>query len=308
VRRSWALGTMVGFDLETTGLDVETDRIVTGAAALVVPGKPVQVRAQLVAVDIDIPARATEIHGITTEHARGHGVPPRQAVDTLAADLCLAHGGGAPIITMNTPYDLTLLDRELRRYKLPTMEERLGRPVGPVIDVFIVDRWVDRYRRGKRRLVNLAEHYGVKAEQAHDATADALTATRVAYVIARRAELPTGELLAMYAGRKATGEGDPGEIAGNFRRLGQMSAEELHAAQIGWATDQGKGLRAHWQKEAREKTALAALARQAGRTERADELTREADDLLQRAKEISTEWPIRPHQPSITKIEQETLL
>lgn len=62
----WLGGDMAGFDLETTGVDVETARIVTAHLNGV---------DWTVAVDEDIPEAATAIHGITTDYARKHGSP-----------------------------------------------------------------------------------------------------------------------------------------------------------------------------------------------------------------------------------------
>ena len=78
-------------------------------------------------------------------------------------------------------------------------------------DIFNPDKeWVieakDKYRKGKRRLENAAEFYQVPLDDAHNATADAVAAGRVAQAIARRwaSELPS-------------------------------SAAELHDAQVQWS-------------------------------------------------------------------------
>ncbi|GDY61929.1 hypothetical protein SAV14893_013220 [Streptomyces avermitilis] len=87
----------------------------------------------------------------------------------------------------NATFDLTLLSAELRRYGLPSLRERLdGRDPAPVIDPYTIDRWVDRYRRGKRNLEAVCTEYGVPLDAAHDATADALAAARLAAAIAHR--------------------------------------------------------------------------------------------------------------------------
>jgi DNA polymerase-3 subunit epsilon len=50
----------------------------------------------------------------------------------------------------------------------------------------VLDRAVDRYRRGKRTLEAAAAEYGVELAAAHDAGADAIAAGRLAQAIARR--------------------------------------------------------------------------------------------------------------------------
>lgn len=70
---------------------------------------------------------------------------------------------GVPVVAYNACFDLTILEYELARHALPTMTDRLGRAPGPAIDPLVLDRALDRYRPGKRRLGDLAEHYGVVA-------------------------------------------------------------------------------------------------------------------------------------------------
>ncbi len=165
---AWHKGPMAGYDTETTGVDVEQDRIVTATVALIRPGEPTDVRSHLVKVDVDIPAEATAIHGITTEHAQANGRPAVDVLDVVAADLAFALLAKVPVVGMNIAFDLTILDRELRRNGLPTLKA------------------VDPYRRGKRRLPDLCATYGVRIDGAHDSAHDALAAARVAWRQAER--------------------------------------------------------------------------------------------------------------------------
>ena len=53
---------------------------------------------------------------------------------------------------------------------------------GPVFDPLLIDRAMDRYRKGgKRNLGALSEHYDVQLENAHEATSDAMAAARIAW-------------------------------------------------------------------------------------------------------------------------------
>jgi DNA polymerase-3 subunit epsilon len=56
----------------------------------------------------------------------------------------------------------------------------------PIIDPLVIDKAVDRWRKGKRTLEASAREYGVILDDAHDAAADAVAAGRVAQAIARR--------------------------------------------------------------------------------------------------------------------------
>ncbi|WP_277208685.1 exonuclease domain-containing protein [Isoptericola croceus] len=171
---TWTGGPLLGFDTETTGVDVRSDRIVT-AAVVLRTATTTDVRTWLIDPGVEIPAEAAAIHGVTTEHARAHGVPPGQALAEIAAVLAEHTRAGVPVVAYNAAFDLTLLDAELVRHGLPTLPDRLGRPVSPVLDPLVIDRWQDRYRQGKRRLGDLVELYGIVGEgELHSADVDVL--------------------------------------------------------------------------------------------------------------------------------------
>lgn len=184
---AWHRELLVGFDLETTGTDPFSSRIVTAAVTEVKDGEPVRRREWLVNPGIPIPAGATAVHGITTEHAAAYGSPAAGSADQIAANLAGYWAKGVPVVVYNAPFDLSLLAAELRRYGLPPLGERLGGgDIGPVVDPLIIDRSLDRYRKGKRTLEAACAVYGVALDGAHEAGADALAAVRVAYALAER--------------------------------------------------------------------------------------------------------------------------
>lgn len=170
---------MLAFDVESTGVDPETARIVTAACIAIGPGNTgvTDRKTWLADPGVEIPAEATEVHGVTTERARAEGRPAAEVVDEIA---CWLDGAGwngyeaqTPMVVMNAAYDLTVLARELARYGLGELR------LGPVLDVFVIDRACDPYRAGKRTLGDLAAHYQVRQSDAHDAAGDCLTAARV---------------------------------------------------------------------------------------------------------------------------------
>jgi DNA polymerase-3 subunit epsilon len=186
VRMSWVTGPLLGFDTETTGIDVRTDRIVT-AALVRRDDTGTSARTWLLAPETDIPSAASAIHGITTDHARSHGRPPSQALEEIAAALADAVAAGTPVVAFNATFDLDLLDAELRRHGLRTLAERLGREVAPVLDPLVLDRWQDPDRRGPRRLVDLCAYYGVTSDgQLHTAEVDVLATLDVLAAIVER--------------------------------------------------------------------------------------------------------------------------
>ncbi|WP_326811679.1 3'-5' exonuclease [Streptomyces scopuliridis] len=212
---SWHLGRMCGFDLETTGPDPLTARIVTACIVQCGGGQPVDSATWLSDVDgEEIPDEAAAIHGVTTDRARTEGAPLAQVVGELLAGLGQAITAGLPIVAMNARYDLTLLDREAERYGLDPL------PTGPVVDPFVIDKAVDKYRKGSRKLTALCEHYAVPIGDAHQADADAIAACRVAW-------------------RQGT----------RYERLAGMSLEELHTAQTGWAAEQAASLQEYFRRK-----------------------------------------------------------
>ncbi|MFF8383024.1 exonuclease domain-containing protein [Streptomyces kanasensis] len=195
----WHGETLVGFDLETTGTEPFEARIVTAAVVEVRGGVTRARREWLADPGVLIPAQASAIHGISSEHAAARGRPARDVADEVADALAGYWTRGVPVVAYNAAFDLTLLTAELRRHGLPSLSERLGgAPIGPVVDPYTIDRAVDRYRRGKRNLEAVCAEYGVVLDDAHEAAADALAAVLVACAIAERharvASTPPAEL------------------------------------------------------------------------------------------------------------------
>lgn len=234
----WQHGPMASFDIESTGIDVEADRIVTVSTVHIEPGRPVDTTAWMVNPGVEIPQAATDVHGITTEQARRQGRNPADVLAEVTAVLWATLNAGTPIVCMNVVYDLTLLDRECRRHGVPTLGEMLHGEVRPVVDVRLLDKQLDRYRPGKRRLLDLCEHYGVTLDGAHDSTHDALAAARVAW-----------------------------KIATLYPRVGGVALGELHDAQVRWAVEQERSFADYLRRQQ-------ALAEQAGRAEDASQLAK----------------------------------
>lgn len=169
----WRNGRWAAFDTETTGVNPAADRIVT-AAIIVTDRTPVDI---LINPGIDIPAEATAVHGIATAHARANGMEPARGVELLTDTIRDLWAQGIPLVVYNAPYDLTLLDAESRRH--------LGRPLeikGPIIDPLVIDKAVDQYRRGSRKLLDTCRHYGITLDEsaAHGALADATASLHLA--------------------------------------------------------------------------------------------------------------------------------
>lgn len=245
---SWHLGRLCAFDLETTGVDVETDRIVTATVIGLGGGRDTEPRTWLADPGVEIPEGAAKVHGITTERAGSEGRPAADVVEEITATLAAAFVPGVALVGHNIGgYDLTLLDRECRRHGLKTLSER--RPDGqiwPVLDTSVLDKQVLPFRRrvsetqGARQLITLASVYGLgwDAYHAHGCEYDALQAARVAWRIEHLAHMP----------REQWPDHIRSERTALFHQLAGLNLEELHHAQITWAAEQAAGLQSHFRK------------------------------------------------------------
>jgi DNA polymerase-3 subunit epsilon len=204
---SWHSSPRAAFDLETTGRDPLEARIVTASILLVdADGTVLEKHEWLADPGVPIPEEAAAIHGVSTAHALAHGQPAGSVVAEAGAVLRRFFAAGIPVLAFNARYDFTVLAREGARYGIaaPTPS--------PVLDPYVMDKQVDRYRRGKRTLTAMCAHYGIEFENAHTSAADVLATLRVAETLAER-----------------------------FPSLARP-ALELHDAQVGWAGRQAASL------------------------------------------------------------------
>ncbi|KWT60944.1 DNA polymerase III subunit epsilon [Streptomyces albus subsp. albus] len=228
----WHQGLLVSFDLETTGTDVEHDRIVTAALIrLEADGREALREIWLLDPGVPVPEEAAAIHGMTTAHVRAHGRAAADGIEEITQSLAGALEAGIPLVVMNARYDLSLLDRECRRYGLRTLAERLGRRPAPVIDPLVLDKHVDPYRKGKRTLQALCLHYGVPLEAAHEAGADAVAAAGVARRIGERHPAVAG---AAPAALHALQEKAAAEQAASFQRYLRRSGDPAAIVEAAW--------------------------------------------------------------------------
>jgi DNA polymerase-3 subunit epsilon len=200
---SWNTLPRAAFDLETTGRNSRSARIVTASITVVdARGEVIREHEWLADPGVEIPAEASEVHGITTEKARSEGRPAAAVTREVATTLQELFDGDVPVIAFNASYDFTVLAAESARHGVPQLTRF------PVLDPYVMNKQVDRFRKGKRTLTALCEEYGVDLDNAHTSAADALATLRV--------------LDAM---------------AGKFPKL-QMPAPRLHHLQIDWAAAQ----------------------------------------------------------------------
>ena len=189
----WVDGELLSFDLETTGTDRFSDVPVSLALLRLTRGVVLERTVGLVDPGRPIPDEATAVHGITTEQARRDGMALHAAIELVAGALVDASRRGVPVVGVKLDYDLTMVDVLCRAIDGRGLPERGW--TGPVLDALVLDRHVDRYRKGRRTLVDLCELYGVTIGRAHSADCDAAAAAAVLLAMAGRYEELSGASL-----------------------------------------------------------------------------------------------------------------
>lgn len=164
----------LGFDVETTGLDKFTERIVT--AALVGPDSE---KTWLINPEYRIDPGASAVHGITDEKVQAEGAKASEALEEIISLIADHVSQGFLLVGYNIIYDLTILEHEARRHGLVPLSQRVE--LNTVADPYIIDKALNKYRKGKRTLDRLAEVFNLELD-AHDASSDA----RVAVLVLRK--------------------------------------------------------------------------------------------------------------------------
>ena len=151
-------GPIVVLDFESTGLNTAKARIIEVGAVKLTDGTVTETFEQLVDPEEPLPAKITEITGITDANLQGQP----KAAEVLPK--LLEFIGDAPIAAHNASFDASLLQNELRRLGL--------RFNGPVLDTLTYARKL--YPKLKSyRLAALCKHLGVSLKNAHRAVHDA---------------------------------------------------------------------------------------------------------------------------------------
>jgi DNA polymerase III subunit epsilon len=181
----WYEGRLATLDLEATGVDPATARILEVALHLDVPGRaPERLIDTLVdpGPDVVIPPAAAAVHGITRERPRAEAAPPAaEVLPRVQAALHALAVAGTPLVIYNARYDWPLLAAELRR-----LAPRRRLAACHLIDPLVLDRHCDRLRPGARTLEAACGVYDVLLVGAHRAGTDCAAAVGVARAIGRR--------------------------------------------------------------------------------------------------------------------------
>ena len=198
---------LVCFDVESTGVSVENDRIVQAFVGLMgMDGEWIEKREWLIDPGIEVPQGASDVHGYTTERIREVGRKDADAaIFEIYCTILEWASESSPLVIFNARYDASILDRELGR-----QHKRFDLTGISIVDPFVCDKAKFKYRKGSRKLVDVAPHYGVSTEGSlHDAMVDCRITGHIALKMI---------------------ESWQGTLAG------------LHDKQVGWASEQAASL------------------------------------------------------------------
>ena len=181
---TWHEGPLAAFDLEATGVDTRTARIIeVRLFRFEADGSSEPLVDRLIDPGVPVPPKVIELTGISPGDLAANGGTPADVLVSTHAVITALVDEGIPIVLYNANYDWPLLTNELARHGLDPLP---AVPPTILIDPLVLDRHVDRYRKGKRTLSTVTGHYGVPLDGAHRAAADAAATVGVARAIAER--------------------------------------------------------------------------------------------------------------------------
>lgn len=174
----WFEGPLAALDLEATGVDPSTARIIeVGLFLFESDGSSTPLTDSLVDPGVPIPEKVTELTGISPADVAATGGEPTQILAATRLKIAGLVDAGIPIVVYHATYDWPLLEAELARHGLGPLPSV---PPAVLIDPLVLDRHVDRYRKGKRTLGDVAAQYGIRLDGAHRAAGDCAATVGVA--------------------------------------------------------------------------------------------------------------------------------
>jgi DNA polymerase-3 subunit epsilon len=121
----------------------------------------------------EVPAGAAAVNKITSETIFELGQKPSIVLEEATELIADKLKAGANFVMYNARFDLEMLAFGLKRYGLKSLADRLGDTIYQVVDPYCLDLILNPDRPGRRRLVDVGQHYGVSSLEAlHTAVGD----------------------------------------------------------------------------------------------------------------------------------------
>ncbi len=214
----------LGFDLETTGVETETDRIVTISTVHRVNDSSNDengTNATVFNPGVPIPPGATAIHGITDEMVKEAGYSPAEELPYFLSIIEDAWVKGIPLVGCNITFDLSMFSAELKRHC--DISFKLS---GPIVDIMVLHRMAGNK---KATLALMSKYYDVQNATAHDSTSDVIATLDILQkMIAKSPRLQDTDLRDLYVEQKVAHRAWARNMQQYFNRIGkrdQINAE-----------------------------------------------------------------------------------
>ena len=187
MRREDAPEAILAWDTETNGVSPDESRILTCYALLQdIKGNKLDEWSWIINPGVEVPKGASDVNGLTTEYIQEHGRwDHATAILEIENTLNMAATKGYPIVAYNQPFDLTLLDRELMRIQGHSEGVKWTVDNGLFFDPMVFDKHIHRFRKGSRKLMDVARHYGIEVDDSrlHEAQYDVELTAKLTWVL-----------------------------------------------------------------------------------------------------------------------------
>lgn len=181
---------LVTFDVESTGVNTDTDRIVTCFLRARDGDTILYENSWIIDPGVEVPEGAAEVHGMDTTWVQENGRKDvAEAIGEIAKALADYSRDGFVIAAYNGAYDLAILDSELERHHGEGLETSAEFRESRYIDPAIFSRVFDKYVKGGHQLITVAKRNGVEIEEErlHSADYDVEVTEKLVKIMLNRA-------------------------------------------------------------------------------------------------------------------------
>lgn len=175
--RNKSASQIVSVDLETTGLNVSTDKIISIGAVKKVNGDEYAQFSKLIRLDSAVPESITSLTGISSEQLNAQGVDLKVALQELRDFV-----GNAKIVGYNLKFDEEFLSFNFKRMRLPDLSNEML-DLMPVIKK--TNKFLDNYR-----LETVLKEYEIENSKPHHSLSDAKATLELANKLMKNGALP----------------------------------------------------------------------------------------------------------------------
>lgn len=219
---------LAGFDLETTGFVGSKDHVVQYSFQLWNAVECLTDETHL--CDPGVPIENSEIHGVTDEIVAG-AVSERDALISIDSLFRACFQNHIPVVIMNAAFDVTFYRDALRHhYEIEPTSDFL------IVDPMVIDKQMDKWRPGKRKLIDLCKTYGVGiSEGFHDAWVDVRASIKLARIMLTKfgldggfAKLHSAQVMWYYQQQKSL-----------YEYFVSTDNEAQHTVGVGWPINHG---------------------------------------------------------------------